>query len=183
MALNQRDQNRDRTNTKNQTRINDLIRISPIRVIDENGEQLGIIPTRDALNRARDLGLDLVEVASDSKPPVCRIMDYGKFKYEKNKKSHKNKSHTTKLKEIRVRPKTGEHDIEFKVKQAITFLQHKDKVQVTVMFRGRELAHIEEGQKVMQQIIALLTEHGKIESPPSQQSKRIMCTIAPKVTK
>jgi len=182
LAINQRD-SRDRNASKDQTRLNDQIRISPIRVIDENGEQLGIIPTRDALNRARDIGLDLVEVAPESKPPVCRIMDYGKFKYEKNKKSHKNKSHTIKLKEIRVRPKTGEHDIEFKVKQAISFLEHKDKVQVTVLFRGRELAHIEEGHKVMQQILEKLLPHGKLESSPSQQSRRILCTIGPKIGK
>ncbi len=180
MALNQRDA-RDLNRNKDQTRINDHIRITPIRVIDENGVQLGIMATRDALLRARDIGLDLVEVASESKPPVCRIMDYGKFKYEKNKKSHKNKSHTTKLKEIRVRPKTGEHDIDFKVKQAIGFLQEKDKVQVTVVFRGRELAHIDEGQKVMKQILEKLVEHGKLESPPSQQAKRILATVAPKI--
>ncbi|MEE3032870.1 MAG: translation initiation factor IF-3, partial [Planctomycetota bacterium] len=95
-------------------------------------------------------------------------------------KSQKSKSHQTKLKEIRVRPKTGQHDIDFKVKQAIGFLSHKDKVQVTVMFRGRELAHIEEGRKVMEQIIEQLEEHGKIESRPSQQAKRMMCTIAPR---
>ena len=111
---------------------------------------------------------------------MCRILDYGKFKYDKNKRSHKNKSHTTKLKEIRLRPKTGQHDIDFKVKQAIMFLQHKDKVQVTVMFRGRELAHIEEGQKVMENIILRLTEFGKLESPPMQQAKRMTCMISPK---
>lgn len=182
MALNQRDQ-REPARNKDTTRVNDQIRISPVRVIDENGQQIGILPTRDALLRARDIGLDLVEVAPESKPPVCRIMDYGKFKYEKNKKSHKNKSHTTKLKEIRVRPKTGEHDIEVKVRQAIGFLQHKDKVQVTVVFRGRELAHIEEGQKVMQQVLERLAEYGKLESPPSQQAKRILATLAPKVGK
>jgi translation initiation factor IF-3 len=149
-------------------------------VIDDEGNQLGILPTKEALARARESGLDLVEVSPDSKPPVCRIMDYGKFKYDKNKRSHKNKSHATKLKEIRVRPKTGQHDIDFKVKQAITFLQHKDKVLVTVMFRGRELAHIEEGEKVMEGIVARLSEFGKVESPPSQQAKRIICMIAPK---
>ncbi len=121
-----------------------------------------------------------MEVAPEAKPPVCRIMDYGKFRYERNKKSHKNKAHQTRLKEIRVRPKTGEHDIEFKVKQAVGFLQHKDKVQVTVMFRGRELAHIEEGRKVMESIIEKLSEFGKIESPPSSQAKRMLCTIAPR---
>ncbi|MEQ1906356.1 MAG: translation initiation factor IF-3 [Pirellulaceae bacterium] len=166
--------------TKDQTRINEQIRVSPIRVIDDEGNQLGILPTKEALARAREVGLDLVEVSPDSKPPVCRILDYGKFKYDKNKRSHKNKSHTTKLKEIRLRPKTGQHDIDFKVKQAIMFLQHKDKVQVTVMFRGRELAHIEEGQKVMENIILRLTEFGKLESPPMQQAKRMTCMISPK---
>ena len=107
-------------------------------------------------------------------------MDFGKYKYEKGKKTNKNKSHQTKTKEIRLRPKTGQHDIDFKVKKAIGFLKHKDKVQVTVMFRGRELAHIEEGRKVMEGIIEMLDEYGKVESPPSTQSRRMHCTIAPK---
>jgi translation initiation factor IF-3 len=106
-------------------------------------------------------------------------MDFGKFKYDKNKRNSKNKHHQTKLKEIRVRPKTGEHDIGFKVKQAISFLEHNDKVQVTVLFRGREMAHIQEGRKVMEGIIEKLSEHGKVESRPSQQSRRMICTIAP----
>ena len=107
-------------------------------------------------------------------------MDYGKFRYDRSKKSQKSKSHQTKLKEIRVRPKTGQNDIDTKVKRAIGFLQHKDKVQVTVMFRGRELAHIEEGRKVMDSIIEKLDEFGKVESPPSTQSRRMHCTIAPR---
>jgi len=162
-------------------RINDQIRISPIRVIDQDGEQLGVIETKDALAKAQELGMDLVEVAPEAKPPVCRIMDFGKFKYEKNKRTQKSsKQHQTKLKEIRLRPKTGQHDIDFKVKQAIGFLKHRDKVQVTVMFRGREMAHIEEGRKVMEGVIAQLTEYGKVESIPSQQSRKMMCTIAPR---
>lgn len=148
-------------------------------MIDSDGEQLGVIPTAAALAKARENGLDLVEVAPEAKPPVCRIMDYGKFKYDKSKRTSKNKHHQTKLKEIRVRPKTGEHDIQFKVKQAIGFLEHNDKVQVTVQFRGREMAHIEEGRKVMEHIIELLTPHGKLESRPSQQARRMLCTIAP----
>jgi translation initiation factor IF-3 len=136
--------------------------------------------SRDAFEKAKDEGLDLVEVAPNERPPVCRIMDYGKYKYEKNKKANKSKSHQTKTKEIRVRPKTGDHDIEFKVKQAVGFLQHKDKVQVTVMFRGRELAHIEEGQKVMRRIIQDLDEVGKLESGPMQNQRRMICTITPK---
>ena len=162
-----------------QNRINEQIRITPVRVIDSEGTQLGVIPTQEALDKAKEDGLDLVEVAADAKPPVCRIMDYGKFKYDKAKRLTKSKSHQTKLKEIRVRPKTGEHDIGFKVKKAIGFLKHNDKVQVTVLFRGRENAHIDEGRRVMEHIIEMLSEHGKVESRPSQQSRRMICTIAP----
>jgi translation initiation factor IF-3 len=164
---------------KKQTRINEQIRITPIRVIDQDGNQLGVIATQEAMDKAKESGLDLVEVAGDAKPPVCRIMDFGKFNYDKKKRQTKNKSHQTRLKEIRVRPKTGEHDIGFKVKQAIGFLEHGDKVQVTVLFRGRENAHIDEGRKVMDHIIELLSEHGKVESLPSQQPRRMVCTIAP----
>lgn len=171
----------ERTIDQKNNRVNEQIKISPIRVIDHNGEQLGVITVKDALAKAKEQGMDLVEVAPDAKPPVCRIMDFGKFKYEKNKRSQKNsKQHQTKLKEIRLRPKTGQHDIEFKVKQAMGFLKHKDKVLVTVVFRGRELAHIEEGRKVMQSVIELLSEYGKLESAPSQQLRKIMCTITPK---
>ena len=164
---------------KQQNRINESIRITPIRVIDQDGTQLGVISTADALKKAQDQGLDLVEVAPEAKPPVCRIMDYGKFKYDKSKRTSKNKAHQTKLKEIRVRPKTGEHDINFKVKKAIGFLKHNDKVQVTVLFRGREMAHIEEGRMVMEGIITKLEEFGKVENRPSQQSRKMICTISP----
>ncbi|WP_410050447.1 translation initiation factor IF-3 [Blastopirellula sp. J2-11] len=171
---------RDRERERDQTRINERIRKSPVRVIDEEGEQLGIIPTEEALTKARAVGLDLVEVAPLAAPPVCRIMDYGKYKYQQNKKQHKSHSHHAKTKEIRLRPKTGDHDIEFKVKQAITFLKHKDKVQVSIQFRGREMAHVDEGHRVMKQVIALLEEFGKVESTPKQMGRRMMCTIAPK---
>lgn len=157
------------------------IRISPIRVIGPDGAQLGIIPTDEALNRARDAGLDLVEVAPNEKPPVCRIMDFGKYKYEKNKKKHSSShAHQTRTKEIRLRPKTGEHDIDTKVRQAKGFLQHKDKVQISVLFRGREMAHIEEGRKVMEAVIADLSELGKVESAPQQNGRRMIATMAPK---
>ena len=150
-------------------------------MISEDGEQLGIIPTEQALTRARDVGLDLVEVAPNEKPPVCRIMDYGKYKYEKSKKpSGQSASHHGKTKEIRLRPKTGEHDIGFKVKQAVGFLKHKDKVQVSVIFRGREMAHVEEGRRVMENVIKELLEFGKLEANPQQLGKRMICTIAPK---
>jgi translation initiation factor IF-3 len=148
-------------------------------VIAADGSQLGIIDTEEALTKAREGGLDLVEVAPNEKPPVCRIMDYGKYKYDKKKKQHQH-AHRTRTKEIRLRPKTGEHDIDFKVKKAIGFLQHRDKVQVSVLFRGRENAHIDEGAKVMQGVIETLSEFGKLESPPQQFGRRMICTIAPK---
>jgi translation initiation factor IF-3 len=164
---------------RDSVRINNNIRISPIRVVSEEGEQLGIIPTEEALERARDAGLDLVEVAPNERPPVCRIMDYGKYKYDKNKKKNAGQSHT-KTKEIRLRPKTGQEDIRTKIRQAEKFLQHKDKVQVSVLFRGREMAHIEEGRKVMETVIETLSEHGKVETAPQQHGRRIICMIAPK---
>lgn len=165
--------------TRDSTRINNNIRITPIRVVSEDGEQLGIISTEDALTRARDAGLDLVEVASGERPPVCRIMDYGKFKYEKNKKKNTGQAHT-KTKEIRLRPKTGDEDVRTKIRQAQKFLEHKDKVQVSVLFRGREMAHIEEGRKVMQQAIELLKEFGKVETTPQQHGRRMIAMIAPR---
>lgn len=166
----------DRTNV----RINDQIRVTPIRVIGGDGEQLGIIPTDQALTMAREGGLDLVEVAPKEKPPVCRIMDYGKYKYQQSKKHHKGSVHHTKTKELRLRPKTGEHDIEFKVKRAKQFLQGRDKVQISVVFRGREIAHVDEGKRVIESIIKELSEFGKVEVPPTQQGRRIVCTFAPK---
>lgn len=162
-----------------QARVNEQIRISPVRVISSDGRQLGVLPTDEAISRARSEDLDLVEVAPNEKPPVCRIMDYGKYKYEKKKKSHQH-AHHTKTKEIRLRPKTGEHDVGFKVRQAQGFLQNKDKVQVSVIFRGREMAHIEEGRRVMESVIEELAEVGKVESPPQQHGKRMVCTIAPR---
>ena len=164
---------------RDQTRVNEQIRVTPVRVIGADGAQLGIMPTEEAMAKARMSNLDLVEVAPNERPPVCRIMDYGKYKYEKKKKSSQN-THHTKTKEIRLRPKTGEHDIGFKVKQAKNFLQHKDKVQVSVMFRGREMAHVEEGRRVMESVIEELAEFGKVETPPQQQGRRMICTITPK---
>lgn len=161
-------------------RINDKIRVTPVRVVSSEGEQLGILPTEEALQIARDGGLDLVEVAPKAEPPVCRIMDFGKYKYQQKKKHTKGHAHHTKTKEIRLRPKTGKHDIDFKVKQAVHFLQNKDKVQVSVVFRGREIAHVDEGRRVIQQVVEQLQEHGKIETPPMQQGRRIVCTVAPK---
>jgi translation initiation factor IF-3 len=151
-----------------------------VRVIGADGSQLGIIPTDDALRAAREAELDLVEVAPNERPPVCRIMDFGKFKYQQKKRQHRGHSHQSKIKEIRVRPKTGEHDIEVKLNRARHFLEHKDKVIVSVIFRGREMAHIEEGSRVIRQVIQGLSDIGKVESPPNQQGRRIVCILVPK---
>ncbi len=166
--------------TKEKQRINETIRASQVRVIGADGEQLGIVPTEEALVAARQAGLDLVEVAPEAKPPVCRVMDFGKFKYEQKKRQNKSHAHHVKVKEIRVRPKTGKHDIDVKVAKAREFLGHKDKVLLSVMFRGREMAHVEEGRRVIQQILDQLEDISKVESPPRQQGRRITCTLAPR---
>lgn len=163
-----------------QQRVNEQIRTSPVRVIAADGSQIGILSIDDALAAAKRAGLDLVEVAPNGNPPVCRIMDYGKFKYQQKKRQQRSHSHHVRIKEIRVRPKTGEHDINVKVSRAREFLEHKDKVLLTVLFRGREMAHIEEGRRVIEGILARLEDVARVESPPTQQGRRMVCTLAPK---
>jgi translation initiation factor IF-3 len=152
-----------------------------VRLVGVNGESLGVMPTSQAMEMAREANLDLVEVAPNERPPVCKIMDFGKFKFQqKQKQKDKAKSHHQKLKEIRVRPKTGEHDVEVKINQARRFLEHKDKVLVNVLFRGRELQHIEEGQRIIQSILEKLADIAKVERPPSMEGKRMTTMLAPK---
>jgi len=165
---------------KNKQRVNERIRVPQVRVITEEGEQLGIMNTADALDKARQAGLDLVEVAADSKPPVCRIMDYGKYCYQQKKRLSKTHVHQSKLKEVWLHPKTGEHDLMVKVNKAREFLVNKDRVQITVKFRGRENAHVEEGSKVLYRMIELLEDVSKIESPPKSEHRKVLCTLAPK---
>ena len=151
-----------------------------MRLIGVNGEQLGVVPTAQALDLAREAQLDLVEVAPTERPPVCKIMDYGKFRYQQSRKGNKSKPHQQKLKEIRVRPKTGEHDIDTKVNQARRFLEHKDKVLVNVLFRGRELQHIEEGRRIIAGILEKLADLAKVEKAPSMEGKRMTAMLAPR---
>lgn len=139
------------------------------------------MPTLDALVLAREAGLDLVEVAPDERPPVCRIMDYGKFKYEQKKKQSKNtKTHQVQVKEIRLRPRTGDHDIEVKVKQARGFLEDRDKVKVKVMFRGREMAHVDLGRKLLVEVIAKLDDIAKVEQEPKMEGKDFSAVLTPR---
>lgn len=146
---------------------------------------LGVIPTAEALKKAIELGMDLVEVAPNERPPVCRIMDYGKFKYEQTKKKKDaQKTHQVQVKEIRLRPKTGDHDIEFKVQRARTFLGQKDKVKINVIFRGRENAHHNRGREMLDKIITSLEDVAKVEKAPGMESGRQMSVIlAPKAGK
>ena len=148
--------------------------------MDENGQQLGIITRDAALQAARQAGLDLVEVAATERPPVCRIMDFGKFKYEQKKKAGKQKTHRIQIKEIRLHPKTGDHDIMVKVNHAREFLGHKDKVLVKVEFRGRELAHVEQGRAVMESVLKALEDVAKIEKSPGMEGKRLTALLCPR---
>src|SRR5471032_2372610 len=154
--------------------MNEQIRISPIRLIGAEGEQLGIVPTFEALTKAREAGLDLVEVAADERPPVCRILDYGKLRFATSQKGNKSsKVRQQKLKEIRIRPKTDEHDVETKAAQARKFLEHNDKVQVTVTVRGREMQHQEEGRRVLDTVLQKLATAGTVERSPMLDGKKM----------
>jgi translation initiation factor IF-3 len=164
-------------------RINEQIRISPVRLIGANGEQLGVVPTSQAMEMAREAQLDLVEVAPNERPPVCKILDYGKFRYQQSHKKNTKKVHQQKLKEIRVRPKTGDHDVDTKINQARKFLEHNDKVLVNVLFRGRELQHIDEGRRIIDTILEKLADASKVEKAPSMEGKRMTALLAPKSSK
>ncbi|MFO0983817.1 MAG: translation initiation factor IF-3 [Planctomycetota bacterium] len=155
--------------------MNEMIRIRQVRLIDDAGQQLGIVDTIDAKRIALEKGLDLVEVSPDARPPVCKIMDYGKFKYLQKKKEHESrrKQHVVHLKEIRLRPKIGDHDVDVKRKQARDFLMEGDKVQLNMIFKGREMAHIDVGREVMQEFMKGLEDVAKVERAPKMEGKRM----------
>lgn len=150
-------------------------------VIDQDGQKLGVMPTDVALKRAEEAGLDLVEVAPDSRPPVCKILDYGKFKYlNKKRQSEAKKHHTTQeLKEVKLRPKTDDHDYDFKLKHARRFLEGGDKVKVTVMFRGREVIHKDIAIKRLEAIAKAVEDLAKVESPPRMEARTMHMILAP----
>ena len=150
-------------------------------MIDENGEQVGIVPTFEALQMARDRGLDLVEVAPNAVPPVCRLMDYGKFRYEQSRKERESRrnQHVVELKEVRIRPKIDDHDLETKGRQAAKFLDAGDKVKLTVLFRGREMAHPDIGKALLDQLADQLRPHGTVEQPPRMEGRTMIMFMAP----
>ncbi|TWU49993.1 Translation initiation factor IF-3 [Candidatus Brocadiaceae bacterium B188] len=148
-------------------------------MIDENGVQVGVISKEEAIAKARTAELDLVEVAPDANPPVCRIMNYGKFKYRQKKKLHQ-KQHVVQLKELRLRPKTGEHDIQTKIRQARKFLENRDRVLISVMFKGRERAHTELGESILKQIADTLEDVAKVEKDRISDDRRMGIILSPK---
>jgi translation initiation factor IF-3 len=166
-------------------RVNDQIRISPIRLIDADGEQVGIVALEEAKERAAEAGLDLVEVAPEARPPVCRLMDYGKYKYEEARKAReaKKKQHTVQIKEVKYRPGIEDHDYDFKTRHVRRFLEDGDKVKVTMMFRGRQLSHPELGLDVLERVVEDVADVGKIESQPTREGRTMIMMLAPLRTK
>jgi len=165
-------------------RINNQIRIPEVRLIDELGEQRGVVPTQEALRIAMEAGLDLVEVAPNANPPVCKILDFGKFKYEQEKKLREARKNQTqiKLKEIRMQPKIEKHDLEFKTKHITDFLAEGNKVKVTIRFRGRELAHTELGRAVLERVLEMLTANEvgyNLDRSPLMEGRFMSMIISP----
>ena len=166
-------------------RINEQIRVREVRLIDDKGDQKGIVPTIEALKMAREQELDLVEVAPQANPPVCKILDYGKYRFEQEKKlrdSRKNQKQL-KLKEIRMQPKIGSGDLDFKSKHVQEFLNEGNKVKVTIRFRGRELAHTELGYDVLKEVLKRLDDEYVIEKQPAMEGRFMSMTLSPKTKK
>lgn len=164
-----------------QTRVNERIRVREVRLIDEEGQQVGIIPTREALMIARERGLDLVEVGANSNPPVCRLMDYGRYRYEQSRKERdqRKNQHVTRVKEVRVEPKIGEHDLETKGRQAERFLKAGDKVKLSVLFRGRSITHPELGRDLLQRLSDQLSDIGVVEQGARMEGRTMTMYMAP----
>jgi translation initiation factor IF-3 len=165
-----------------QVNVNERIRAQEVRVIGQDGSQLGIVPLKKALDLAAEEELDLVEVAPNANPPVCKIMDYGKFKYQQSKRSQEAKKKQTviQVKEVKVRPKTDEHDLQVKIRHIRRFLGQKDKAKVTIVFRGREIAYTDQGMKILERIEEELREEAIIEQHPKMEGRNMVMILAPK---
>jgi translation initiation factor IF-3 len=171
----------DRRRPEAGLRINHRIRVPEVRVIAEE-EQLGVLPTHEALRLAEERGLDLVEISPRAFPPVCRIMDYGKYKYEEAKKKQqaRKRASTVETKEIKFRPKTEEHDMAFKVKHVRRFLEEGNKVRLAVVFRGREITHPQTGMAVLNKVVDLCNDIATVEATPNMEGRRMIMVIAPR---
>ncbi|KJS70217.1 MAG: translation initiation factor IF-3 [Desulfotomaculum sp. BICA1-6] len=164
-------------------RINDHIRAREVRTVDADGGQLGVLPLREALRLAEEKQMDLVEVAPQAKPPVCRIMDYGKFRYEQSKKEKeaKKKQRVITVKEVKLRPNIDDHDFDVKAKNAIRFLKDGDKVKATIMFRGRQIVHPELGRKLLIRLAGEVVELANVERTPKLEGKNMIMILSPKL--
>lgn len=162
-------------------KVNREIRAPKIRLISHEGEQVGIVSIQEALQMAEEIGLDLVEIVPGSTPPVCKIMDFGKFRYDQSKREKENKKaqHQIKVKEVKLKPNIDLHDLETKTRHARSFLEHGDKVKVTCMFRGREMMHTEIGEKLVQKLCLDLEDVGVPESPPKIMGRLLLVVLAP----
>ena len=163
------------------TRINERIRVPEVRLIDDEGNQVGVLKIADALNFAQERDLDLVEVAPEARPPVCRVLDYSKYKYEqaqKQKQARKHQQQVT-IREIKFRPKIAQHDYDTKKSHVQRFLRHKDKVKITIMFRGREVTHPERGTAILERLATELAEFGVVEQHPTQEGRNMTMLMAP----
>lgn len=167
---------------KPETNINRAIRAREVRVVDDEGNQLGILSLSEALSAAEERGLDLVEVSPNAVPPVCRIMDFGKYKYETNKRAAEAKKKTARveIKEVKMRPKTEEHDFQVKLKAARRFIEEGNKVKMTIMFRGREVTHPEFGRRLLERVAEEIKDIGTVESMPSMFGRFMTMILAPK---
>ena len=166
-------------------RINEGIRVREVRLIDADGNQKGIVPTFEALQMARTAGVDLVEIAPQAQPPVCKLLDYGKYKFELEKKNRESRKHQKqiRIKEIRMQPKIDEHDLDFKTRHVREFLDEGNKVKVTVRFRGRELAHTELGKEVLDKILEMLEDSFLVEKPAQMEGRTMSILLNPKGAK
>lgn len=167
--------------TENRTRVNDMIRIPEVRLVGADAQQIGVVPTHIAKQMAQEQGLDLVEVAPMARPPVCRIMDFGKYRFEiaKKDKASKAKQHIVKVKEIKFHPRTDDNDYEYRVKHAIEFLEKGWKVKASVLFRGREMAHMDYGRRLLDQMVKDLEEIAVVEQLPSMEGRSLGLLLAP----
>lgn len=169
-------------NTEDRTRINEQIRISPVRLVGADGEQVGVVPIEEAKRAAAERELDLVEVAPMARPPVVKVMDYGKYRFEQAKaaKAAKKKQHIIHLKEVKYRPGVSDHDFDFKTRHARRFLEEGNKVKLTMMFRGRQVTHPELGRKVLLRVFAELGDVAKVEMQPKLEGRNMTMVLAPK---
>jgi len=168
--------------TRDGPRVNEEIRAAQVRLIDQDGEMQGVMSAREALARAYDVGMDLLEISPNAEPPVCKITDFGKFKYEQQKKANeaRKRQKVVEIKEIKVRPNIDDHDYEVKMRQMKGFIEEGDKVKVTLRFRGREMAHQDLGVKVLERIRTEMAEATKVESMPRLENRQMIMVLAPK---